>query len=163
MFGGESGSVFALFYLWSVPYSFAYFGMRDGVLHTTWQSIPGRFKDYISTPKSNGYRSLHTTLIFENSMRMEVQIRTEEMHRDAQFGIASHMSYKQLGKDVELVLAGEETEVDKTMIEERFSDFKASPHTRAIYFDENVVRQIRHAVVALEQLLQIVELVGIAS
>ncbi len=65
-----------------------------GVLHTTWQMIPGRFKDYISTPKSNGYRSLHTALIFENSMRMEVQIRTREMHRTNEFGLAAHWAYK---------------------------------------------------------------------
>lgn len=66
-----------------------------GVLHQTWQMIPGRFKDYISTPKSNGYRSLHTALIFENSMRMEVQIRTQEMHHLNEFGLAAHWAYKQ--------------------------------------------------------------------
>ncbi|MFM5885414.1 MAG: RelA/SpoT family protein, partial [Novosphingobium sp.] len=66
-----------------------------GVLHRTWQMIPGRFKDYISTPKSNGYRSLHTALIFENSMRMEVQIRTQEMHHTNEFGLAAHWAYKQ--------------------------------------------------------------------
>ncbi|PKB19072.1 GTP pyrophosphokinase [Novosphingobium kunmingense] len=65
-----------------------------GVLHRTWQMIPGRFKDYISTPKSNGYRSLHTALIFENSMRMEVQIRTHEMHHTNEFGLAAHWAYK---------------------------------------------------------------------
>ena len=69
-----------------------------GVLHTTWQMIPGRFKDYISTPKANGYRSLHTALIYENSMRMEVQIRTAEMHRTNEFGLAAHWAYKQ-GED----------------------------------------------------------------
>ena len=68
-----------------------------GVLHGTWQMIPGRFKDYISTPKSNGYRSLHTALIYENSMRMEVQIRTREMHRTNEFGLAAHWAYKQGG------------------------------------------------------------------
>ncbi|MDE2303871.1 MAG: bifunctional (p)ppGpp synthetase/guanosine-3',5'-bis(diphosphate) 3'-pyrophosphohydrolase, partial [Sphingomonadales bacterium] len=68
-----------------------------GVLHTHWQMIPGRFKDYISTPKSNGYRSLHTALIYENSMRMEVQIRTREMHRTNEFGLAAHWAYKQGG------------------------------------------------------------------
>ena len=68
-----------------------------GVLHTTWQMIPGRFKDYISTPKSNGYRSLHTALIFENSMRMEVQIRDQQMHRTNEFGLAAHWAYKQGG------------------------------------------------------------------
>jgi GTP diphosphokinase / guanosine-3',5'-bis(diphosphate) 3'-diphosphatase len=66
-----------------------------GVLHQTWQMIPGRFKDYMSTPKSNGYRSLHTSLIFENSMRMEVQIRTREMHELNEFGLAAHWAYKQ--------------------------------------------------------------------
>ncbi len=66
-----------------------------GLLHATWQMIPGRFKDYISTPKSNGYRSLHTALIYENSMRMEVQIRSREMHRTNEFGLAAHWAYKQ--------------------------------------------------------------------
>ena len=66
-----------------------------GVLHTNWQFIPGRFKDYISTPKTNGYRSLHTSLIYENSMRVEVQIRTREMHRRNEFGLAAHWAYKQ--------------------------------------------------------------------
>ncbi len=66
-----------------------------GVLHTTWQMIPGRFKDYVSTPKANGYRSLHTALIYENSMRMEVQVRTREMHRTNEFGLAAHWAYKQ--------------------------------------------------------------------
>lgn len=68
-----------------------------GVLHTTWQMIPGRFKDYISTPKSNGYKSLHTSLIFENSMRMEVQLRTHDMHSTNEFGLAAHWAYKQGG------------------------------------------------------------------
>jgi GTP pyrophosphokinase len=68
-----------------------------GVLHQAWQMIPGRFKDYISTPKSNGYKSLHTALIYANSMRMEVQIRTREMHRTNEFGLAAHWAYKQGG------------------------------------------------------------------
>lgn len=68
-----------------------------GVLHQTWQMIPGRFKDYISTPKANGYRSLHTAMLFENSMRMEVQIRTKDMHDTNEYGLAAHWSYKQGG------------------------------------------------------------------
>ncbi|WBY16391.1 bifunctional (p)ppGpp synthetase/guanosine-3',5'-bis(diphosphate) 3'-pyrophosphohydrolase [Erythrobacteraceae bacterium WH01K] len=66
-----------------------------GLLHTTWQFIPGRFKDYISTPKNNGYRSLHTSLIFDKSMRVEVQIRSHDMHRTNGFGLAAHWAYKQ--------------------------------------------------------------------
>ena len=66
-----------------------------GILHTVWQFIPGKFKDYISTPKNNGYRSIHTSLIYENSMRVEVQIRTRAMHRRNEFGLAAHWAYKQ--------------------------------------------------------------------
>ncbi len=66
-----------------------------GILHTTWQFLPGRFKDYISTPKSNGYKSLHTSLMYENSMRVEVQIRTRAMHMTNEFGLAAHWAYKQ--------------------------------------------------------------------
>ncbi|RIV85686.1 RelA/SpoT family protein [Aurantiacibacter zhengii] len=69
-----------------------------GILHQTFQFVPGRFKDYISTPKNNGYRSLHTTLFYDKSMRVEVQIRTREMHRTNGFGLAAHWAYKQGGK-----------------------------------------------------------------
>lgn len=66
-----------------------------GLLHRTWQMIPGRFKDYISTPKMNGYKGLHTSLIYNNAMRVEVQIKTREMHRINEFGLAAHWAYKQ--------------------------------------------------------------------
>ncbi|WP_374649661.1 bifunctional (p)ppGpp synthetase/guanosine-3',5'-bis(diphosphate) 3'-pyrophosphohydrolase [Rhizorhabdus sp.] len=66
-----------------------------GVLHRRWPMVPGRFKDYISTPKRNGYRSLHTSIIHSEKMRIEVQIRTEEMHAEAEFGLAAHWAYKQ--------------------------------------------------------------------
>ena len=68
-----------------------------GVLHRTWQMIPGRFKDYVSTPKINGYKSLHTSLIYNNAMRVEVQIKTREMHRTNEYGLAAHWAYKQGG------------------------------------------------------------------
>jgi len=68
-----------------------------GLLHRTWQMIPGRFKDYISTPKMNGYKGLHTSLIYNNAMRVEVQIKTREMHRINEFGLAAHWAYKQGG------------------------------------------------------------------
>lgn len=66
-----------------------------GILHRTWQMIPGRFKDYISTPKINGYKSLHTSLIYNNAMRVEVQIKTHQMHQTNEFGLAAHWAYKQ--------------------------------------------------------------------
>ncbi len=66
-----------------------------GVIHTKYPMIPGRYKDYISTPKPNGYRSLHTGVIGPLNRRIEVQIRTKEMHDVAEFGVAAHWEYKQ--------------------------------------------------------------------
>jgi GTP diphosphokinase / guanosine-3',5'-bis(diphosphate) 3'-diphosphatase len=65
-----------------------------GVVHSTWPAVPGRFKDYISTPKQNDYRSIHTTVIGPGKQRVELQIRTSAMDRVAEYGIAAHSLYK---------------------------------------------------------------------
>jgi GTP pyrophosphokinase len=69
--------------------------MTLGLIHSRYPSVPGRFKDYISTPKPNGYRSIHTTVMGPMRQRIEVQIRTKEMHYQADMGVASHWAYKE--------------------------------------------------------------------
>ncbi len=105
-----------------------------GVVHATWKPMPGRFKDYIAMPKPNMYRSLHTTVMNENGIPFEIQIRTHEMHETAEYGIAAHWMYKDDKKVMteldqktslikQIIEAEETTEDSKEFVENVLKDF----------------------------------------
>ena len=131
-----------------------------GIVHELWRPLPKRVKDYIAFPKPNGYQSIHTTVITPNRTIVEVQIRTEAMHRDAEYGIASHIIYKnkQLGLGesepsskswfASLVpalfrpFAWREKEKKQTSESEKKQSFQEHPHKRRI---PQWIQEIAHA------------------
>ena len=124
-----------------------------GLVHEMFKSIPGRFKDYISTPKPNLYRSLHTTVIGRDGVPFEVQIRTREMHEIAEFGVAAHWKYKSgekanesIDKKLEWIARLIETEDGTRDPEEFMNAIKTD-----IFHDETFVFTPKGDVIALPQ------------
>ena len=124
-----------------------------GIIHEMFNSVPGRFKDYISTPKPNMYRSLHTTVIGRNGIPFEVQIRTWEMHHIAEYGVAAHWKYKsgerskeEIDKKLEWIARLIETE-DGTRDPDEFMNALKTD----IFHDETFVFTPKGDVIALPQ------------
>ena len=124
-----------------------------GLIHEMFKSIPGRFKDYISTPKPNMYRSLHTTVIGRDGIPFEVQIRTWEMHHIAEYGVAAHWKYKsgerskeEIDKKLEWIARLIETEDDARDPDEFMNALKTD-----IFHDETFVFTPKGDVIALPQ------------
>ena len=110
-----------------------------GIFHSNWSTIPGRFKDYISTPKINNYKSIHTALIGPKRERVEIQIRTKEMHDFAERGIASHWIYKSSEKVSHLALKEYDWLRDLVEIMEKETNTAHSlEYTKLQMFQDNV-------------------------
>ncbi|WP_260482834.1 RelA/SpoT family protein [Sphingomicrobium flavum] len=107
-----------------------------GLIHQRWPMVPGRYKDFISTPKRNGYRSLHTSVIHDSNMRIEIQIRTTEMHEQAERGLAAHWAYKE-GKpaaDIDVPWISELVEI----LDHADSPEELLEHTRMAMYQDRI-------------------------
>ena len=110
-----------------------------GIFHSNWSTIPGRFKDYISTPKINNYKSIHTSIIGPNKERVEIQIRTQHMHDFAERGVASHWIYKSSEKVSHLALKEYDWLRDLVEIMEKEKNIEHSlEYTKLQMFQDNV-------------------------
>lgn len=112
-----------------------------GIIHGLYKPIPDRFKDYIALPKPNGYRSLHTAIFDEAGEIIEIQIRTESMHDEAEYGIASHVHYKELGKNTDAKTTLTKTNWTRDLLmaqREMASSEDFLKHLKLDFFDERV-------------------------
>lgn len=112
-----------------------------GVIHSEYRPMPGRIKDYIAVPKLNGYKSLHTTILTRDGKTAEIQIRTQEMHEEAEYGIASHLHYKEIGKNRSRDEIQKKTSWTKDLLElqKQIEDKDEFLHTLKTDFFENRV------------------------
>ncbi len=110
-----------------------------GMIHTLWKPIPGRFKDYISVPKPNNYQSLHTTVMTSFGMPFEIQIRTYEMHKIAEYGIAAHWLYKEnrtpdaMDKKIEWLRGVMDVQNDSVSPQEFYESLKVDLYSGMVY------------------------------
>ncbi len=110
-----------------------------GMIHTLWKPIPGRFKDYIAVPKQNNYQSLHTTVMTSFGMPFEIQIRTYEMHRIAEYGIAAHWLYKEnrtpdsMDKKIEWLRGVMDVQNDSVSPQEFYESLKVDLYSGMVY------------------------------
>ena len=107
-----------------------------GIVHSLWQYIPKEFDDYIANPKENGYQSLHTVILDSQGNRIEVQIRTQDMHDYAELGVAAHWSYKEGGKQTAAMEKSVATL--RKLLEEKHNDEALSDDFRSELFSDRV-------------------------